>query len=62
MLYIYNQYKRAFRYVELTNQLFFWNLYFKSVDKHTEGKLLIHDAKHHKDNRLQGLELSCMIS
>ena len=28
---------------------------FQKVDQHTEGKWLIHDTKHHKNNQLQSL-------
>ena len=34
----------------------------QEVDQHTRGKWLIHGTKHHKDNQLQSLELSCRIS
>ena len=32
------------------------------MDQYTEGKLLIHGTKCHKDNQLQSLELPCRIS
>ena len=34
---------------------------FQSVDPHTGSKCSIHDTKRHKDNQMQGLELSCII-
>ena len=39
-----------------------FKLDFQKVDKHTGGKWLIHDFKHHKDNQLQRFELPCRIS
>ena len=35
---------------------------FQKGDQHTEGKWLIYDTKHHKDNHLRSLELPCRIS
>ena len=35
---------------------------FQKVNQHAGGKWLIHDAKRHKDNQLQSLELPCRIS
>ena len=35
---------------------------FQKVDKHTEGKWLIHGTTRRKDNQMQGLELPCRIS
>ena len=32
---------------------------FQKVDKHTEGKWLIHDTKLRKDNQLHSLKLPC---
>ena len=32
---------------------------FQKVDQQTRGKWFIHRTKHHKDNQLQSLELSC---
>ena len=34
---------------------------FQKVGQKVGGKWLIHVTKHHKDNQLQGLELSCTI-
>ena len=34
----------------------------KNVVQRPEDKWLIHGTKHHKDNQLQRLELSCRIS
>ena len=39
-----------------------FKLDFKKVDQHTASKWLIHGAKRRKDNQLQSLELSCIIS
>ena len=36
--------------------------YIQKVDQHTGGKWLIHDTKRRKDNQLQSLKLSCIIS
>ena len=35
---------------------------FHKVDKHTEGKWLIHDTKRRKDNQLQSLKLPSRIT
>ena len=34
----------------------------RKVAQHTGGKWLIHSTEHHKDNKLQSLELPCEIS
>ena len=39
-----------------------FKLDFQKVDKHTGGKWLIHDFKHHKNNELQRFERPCRIS
>ena len=39
-----------------------FKLNFQNVDQHTGDKRLIHhDTKHHKDNLLQSLEITCRI-
>ena len=38
-----------------------FKLDFQKVDQHIEGKWLIHDTKHHKDNLLQSMKLACRI-
>ena len=39
-----------------------FKLYFQKVDQRAGVKWLIHGTKHHKDNKLQSLELPCRIS
>ena len=39
-----------------------FKLDFQKFNQHTGGNWLIHRVKHHKDNQLQSLELSCRIS
>ena len=39
-----------------------FQLDFRKVDQHTEGKWLIHGTKRRKDNPLQSLEHTCRIS
>ena len=38
------------------------NQFFLKVDQHTEGKWLIRDTKHDKNNQLQSMELPCGAS
>ena len=38
-----------------------FKLYFPKVKQHTGGKWLIYGSKHHKNNQLQSLVLSCRI-
>ena len=48
----------------MSNLQIYYNfkLGFQKVERHTEGKWLIHGTKRHKDKQLQSLELPCRIS
>ena len=45
--------KRVFSIMSNLQTHYHYKLDFQKVDQHTEGKLLIHGTKHHKDNQSQ---------
>ena len=56
------QWKKLFSIMSNLQTHYHFKLDFQKVDLHTRGKLLIQGTKHHKDNRLQSLELPCRRS
>ena len=54
--------KKAFS--NMLNLQTHYHLNYKKIqklDSHTGGELLIDGTKHHKDNKLRGMELPCRI-
>ena len=54
--------KKLFSIMSNLQTHYHFKLDFQKVDQHTDEKWFIHGTKHHKDNQLQSLELSCRIS
>ena len=64
-IHVYKQFKtmkELFFIMSNSQTHFHFKLYFLIMKQYTGRKWLIHGTKHHKDNQLQELELSCRIS